>query len=203
MHKEVFDYKQTALLSFVKRFKKNFFLVGGTAIALQIGHRKSLDFDLFTSKKIEKKKIDQEIRDGKFQLQATLINNPDEYTIVLNGVKFTFLEYPFPIQGKRPLDNIIFMPELIDLAAMKAYAMGRRATWKDYVDLYFLLKNHFPLTKISRRAKKIFHGGFNEKLFRQQLCYFEDVDFTEKIDFLKEKIPVGEIQKFLSEKAVE
>lgn len=95
------------------------------------------------------------------------------------------------------------MPELIDLAAMKAYAMGRRATWKDYVDLYFLLKNHFSLTKIAKRAKRIFHGGFNEKLFRQQLCYFEDVDLSEKIDFLKEKIPAGEIQKFLTEKALE
>ena len=47
MHKEIFNPNQIQLLPLVKQFKKEFYLVGGTAIALHIGHRRSIDFDLF------------------------------------------------------------------------------------------------------------------------------------------------------------
>ncbi len=62
MHKEILTKKQIELLLLVKKFIKNFGLVGGTAIALQIGHRRSIDFDLFSLKEFESTKIRRVIK---------------------------------------------------------------------------------------------------------------------------------------------
>lgn len=67
---------------------------------------------------------------------------------------------------------------------MKAFALGQRAKWKDYADLYFIMKDYFTFEEISKKGSKIFGPEFNEKLFRIQLSYFDDVNYDEKIDFL-------------------
>ncbi|MCB6599156.1 hypothetical protein LI118_17050, partial [Erysipelatoclostridium ramosum] len=72
----------------------------------------------------------------------------------------------------------IKLPDLLTLAAMKAYALGRRAKWKDYVDLYFAMKDYFPISAIVKKAKGIFGAEFNEKIFRAQLAYFKDIDYS-------------------------
>ena len=95
------------------------------------------------------------------------------------------------------------MPDLIDLAAMKAFALGGRAKWKDYVDLYFLLKYHYSIDAIGRRASELFHDSFNIKLFRQQLAFFEDIDYSEAVSFMHEKPGEMEIREFLTESATE
>jgi hypothetical protein len=77
------------------------------------------------------------------------------------------------------------MPDLLTLAAMKAFALGQRAKWKDYVDLYFIIREYYSISKISKRAEQLFGGGFNEKLLRVQLSYFEDVSYEEKIEYMK------------------
>ena len=73
---------------------------------------------------------------------------------------------------------------LLQLSAMKAYALGRRSKWKDYIDLFFLLRDHFTIGDICTEATRIFGELFSEKMFRSQLCYFEDIDYTEAIDWL-------------------
>jgi len=88
---------------------------------------------------------------------------------------------------------------LLTLAAMKAYALGRRSKWKDYVDLYFILKEHFDFMQISQKATSIFGDLFSEKQFRAQLSFFEDVDFTEQIDFYEDRISEDSIKNFLTE----
>jgi len=70
------------------------------------------------------------------------------------------------------------------LAALKAYALGRRAKWKDYVDLYFIFQK-YSLKEVILRTKEIFKNAFNEKNFYQQLSYFKDIDYSEEVDFVK------------------
>lgn len=95
------------------------------------------------------------------------------------------------------------MPRLLTLAAMKAYAMGRRSKWKDYVDLYFLIKYHFSIPEISREAESVFGGAFNEKLFREQLHYFEGIDHREEVNYLIPHPPSDdEVREFLREASV-
>lgn len=112
--------------------------------------------------------------------------------LIVNDVKVTFFQYPFPVQPTEKYETYFRLPSLLQLAAMKAYALGRRSKWKDYVDLYFLLKEHFSIEEISKCATGLFGDLYSEKMFRAQLCYFEDVDYTEAVDYLIPDPPTDE-----------
>lgn len=185
LHKEILTEEQVDLLPLVRKFSKNFFLVGGTAVALYIGHRRSIDFDLFSHEAFSNADIRRKIlRVGK--IETVLVNKLGELTITIKGVRMTFFHYPFRnVMSRANLDDFIKMPDILTLAAMKAHALGQRAKWKDYVDLYFVMKDYYGLDKIVKKAKHLFASEFNEKIFRAQLAYFEDIDYTEKVIFMK------------------
>lgn len=191
MHIDILSDKQQELLSWVRQFKREFYLVGGTAIALYLGHRKSIDFDLFKLGHINHKKNLERIQQSGYTYQITR-RVTEQMNLILNDVKVTFFQYPFDVQATQNVENIFRVPTLLDLAAMKAYALGRRSKWKDYVDLYFLLKDHFTIEQICTRATEIFGELFSEKMFRAQLCYFEDVDYSEEVDWLIPNPPTNE-----------
>lgn len=197
MHKEVLSKKQLGFFPFLKTFSSDFCLVGGTAIALQVGHRQSIDFDLFSFSKINRISLQKKIT--KFgKIQGVFVDNKDEYTVLVDGIKVTFLYYPFKFASVKNIGNIINSPDLITLAALKAYALGRRSKWKDYVDLYFIFKSGVSLKKIIIRANKIFGNNFNEKIFRTQLSYFSDIDYSEKVVYLKDfEVDDKEVRRFL------
>lgn len=184
MHKEILTKEQVELLPLIKSFSKDFYLVGGTAIGFHIGHRESIDFDLFTEKRFGNLSVGKQVS-RFFKIDETFTNRLDQYTVVVNKVKITFFQYPFKIDSFEMFKNVIRIPDLLTLAAMKAHALGGRAKWKDYVDMYYIIKDHFSVKQISNRAEGIFKGEFNEKLFRGQLSYFKDIDYSEKVAYLK------------------
>ena len=202
MHKEILNKDQIELLNFVKQFQREFYLVGGTAIALQIGHRRSIDFDFFKLKSIQPKALITKIEDSGFPFAVTR-RVSEQVNVTISNVKFTFYEYPFKIQSPLIFENTFKMPELLDLAAMKAYALGRRSKWKDYVDMYFLLRDKFSIDQISERATQIFEHLFSPKQFRAQLSYFADINYAEPVDFVVPSPTEEEIKAFLIEKALE
>lgn len=184
IHPEILTTEQLELLPLVKSFSKDFGLVGGTAIAIFVGHRRSIDFDLFTDKEFDNWKIRRKIFQFK-KIDSVLRDEDGQYTVVIQKVRFTFFCYPFKISFSKNFDQVINLPDLLTLAAMKAYALGRRAKWKDYVDLYFIMKDYHDIHKVIKKTRHIFGAEFNEKLFRAQLSYFKDIDYTEKVDYLK------------------
>lgn len=194
MFKEALNKEQLDLLPELKKFKNKFFLAGGTAIALQIGHRKSIDFDLFTNKNISLHTLESTL---KKDIEKILVRTTEELTIIIKNVKITFLKYPFKIEPKIWLNSTIKMPALLDLAAMKAYTLGRRNELKDYVDLYFLLKNNFKIEEIENRAKKIFGTLFSQKLFRVHLVYFDSLNWEQDIEFIGKKLDYSVMRKSL------
>jgi hypothetical protein len=200
MHKEILSEDQLLLLPLVGQFKREFYLAGGTAVALYIGHRRSID--LFKITQLNHKKILSKISESQYQFTVNL-RFTEQLNLNIGPVKFTFLEYPFKIDAKNKFESYIRMPDLIDLAAMKAYALGRRSKWKDYVDLYFILKDYYSIKKITEKAGKIFEQLFSEKLFRAQLSYFNDIDYTEAIDYLFTIPSEIEIKEFLIDKATD
>ncbi len=183
MHESVLSDQQKKLLSLIRKFSPEFGLVGGTAIALQIGHRKSIDFDLAKTGEIKNDTIADTIRQFT-PIEHTLIDEPNELTVVANSVKLTFFKYPFKIKFQKQFKQYISMPDLLTLGSMKAYALGRRAKWKDYVDLFFILKK-YSLSDLVKNTKNIFKNEFNEKFFREQLSYFKDIDYSEQIDYVQ------------------
>lgn len=74
-------------------------------------------------------------------------------------------------------------------------------SWKDYVNLFFLLKYHFDLHALEAKAVELFPEAFSSKLFRQQLAYFNDIDYTEKVDFISDNFTNDEINAFLLNQA--
>ncbi len=202
MHKEILNKSQLELLPLVKQFKHEFFLVGGTAIALHLGHRRSIDFDLFKTAKLVLNRI---------MTRVSSINKPynvtrrveEQLNLTMNDMKFTFLEYPYPVKVNCKFEDIIKLPDLLNLASIKAFALGRCSKWKDYVDLYYILKNHYSVKEIAEISHNIYGQLFSEKLFRAQLSYFEDIDYSEAIEFLIQQPTNKEIKEFLIEKALD
>jgi hypothetical protein len=186
----------------VKVFIREFYLVGGTAIGLHLGHRRSIDFDLFKAKPLQPKSIISKISSYNFPYKITR-RVTEQMNVTIHEVKFTFYQYPFNIDSPAKFEHYLRMPNLIDLAAMKAYALGRRSKWKDYVDLYFIIKDHYTVKQISKRAVEIYDQLFSEKLFRAQLAYFKDIDHSEPIEYLIPPVPEEEIKRFLINQATD
>lgn len=191
MHSEILNEQQRELLPLMAQFRREYYLVGGTAIALHIGHRRSIDFDLFKLSAINHKRNLDRIVTSHFQHIVTR-RVTEQMNLIVNDVKITFFQYPFPVTPTECYEKYFRIPSLLQLAAMKAYALGRRSKWKDYVDLYFLLRDNFTITDISVVASQLFGELYSEKMFRSQLCYFDDIDYTEAVDWLIPNPPTDE-----------
>ena len=182
MNKQVLNFDQLQLVPLLKSFSQSYYLAGGTAIALHLGHRRSLDFDLFTDKSFDPMQLRAKILHGH-KIDQTFSQGEGELTVLINKVKITFFHYPFLVERSDLFADIIRLPDLLILGAMKAFALGRRAKWKDYVDLYFIFQKH-SLQELMDKTNSIFKSEFNEKLFRTQLSYFEDIDYSEEIEYM-------------------
>ncbi len=194
---------QQEILPLLWVFWKNFYLAGWTAIALQIWHRKSIDFDLFCREEIKNNNILLTLKKHGFSVEKIFVDNPwEELTLMISWTKVTFLYYPFDIYTKHTFQEIL-LPDIPTLAAMKFYTLWRRGKWKDYVDIYHIFQKWYSLSDISDLAEKIFAWWYNEKLLREQLCYFEDIDFSEEVEYIWESISQVHIQKSLQNYAIQ
>ena len=147
MHKEILNDNQLSLLPAMSQFKREYYLVGGTAIALYLGHRRSIDFDMFKFSAINhKKNIDKLNAAGYTCLVTRRVQ--EQLNLIVNDVKVTFFQYPFPVVPSEMFENCFKLPSLLQLVAMKAYALSRRSKWKDYVDLYYLLDQYFTIEQV-------------------------------------------------------
>jgi hypothetical protein len=184
MHKKILTEEQIKLLPLAGKFMEKFGLVGGTAIALQIGHRRSIDFDMFSLEEFSNAKIKKVVSNESWTISKIYRDEKGQFTFIIGPVQMTFFEYPYKIEYSERLDKFFKMPDLLTLAAMKAHALGRRAKWKDYVDLYFIISKYHSIKKIVEKSREIFAGEFNERIFREQLGYFEDINYSEVVEFL-------------------
>ncbi len=142
MQRQIINPQQSELVPYLKDFKRTFYLAGGTAVALHIGHRRSIDFDLFSPLDLNKSRIKAKLRSLPFDLKP-IFEDYDQLHLLINNVKVSFINYPYLIKHPVKFDTVITLPTLLTLAAMKASALDRRAKWKDYVDLYFIIRDYF------------------------------------------------------------
>ncbi|MCX6762075.1 MAG: hypothetical protein NTY33_04550 [Candidatus Moranbacteria bacterium] len=200
LHLEIFDTNRKAIFEKLAAFRSVGYLAGGTALALQIGHRLSYDFDIFCVKEIS---LNFPARIKKvLPIKETLINNRDEFTFLTNKeVKVSFIFYPFDLtdylvgEGNLPLD--ILSP--LGVALAKAYALNRRNSWRDYLDLYVLLKNQtVSLAEIVAEAQNVYGEIFNEKLFLAQLIYTEDISQkeVEETQLFSDQVSIPKVRDF-------
>jgi len=194
------DSERLAVFDKLKNFTDHFVLAGGTAIMLQIGHRKSVDFDCFTIGEKLPQNLPRKMK-KVFGVSTLPYVNTSELCLftVGKGTYIHFVAYPYP-HLKTPLQTqSISLVSLTDLAANKAYTIGRRGAWRDYVDLFFLLKWHyFTLEEIITLAENKFAGEFHDKLFLEQLTYFDDIEILPTA-FLKESYTDNQIKSYFSD----
>jgi len=192
---EVLTSNQKAVFGKLRTLKQIGVMAGGTALAFQLRHRRSYDFDIFTSDKIAED-LPWKVRRIFGKKIKVIQDSENELTFFAQPkVKVTFFYYPFKPIYKIIKTTSISIFDWRDIAADKAYTLGRRPIWRDYVDLFFIIKKGHGLEKIIHDAQKKFGGLFSKKLFLGQLIYFGDLrDF--KIDFFKEAFQPTEIKKF-------
>lgn len=203
LHLDILDKERQELLHKLLPFVKEFILGGGTALALQLCHRESYDFDFFSKRPIPKtylEKISQVIA-----IENISVDSPDELTFFSKkNIKITFLCYPFnDLYDYEKLEEGLRLFSVKDIAIKKAYTIGRRGEYRDYFDLYTILKKDIiSLSDLIVDTKKIYGSIFEEKIFLQQLVYFDDLLNFEIIPVNKASLPTPEEVKYFFETLV-
>lgn len=177
LHYEILGRKRKRILPKLIFLKDRFYLAGGTALALQIGHRTSIDFYYFTNKPFDNRSVFQEFESifSDSSIKKTQDTEDTLSFILRQDIKFSF----FNIKA-RPVCPIIkaeyfnLLDEL-DIAAMKIIALTR-AAYRDYVDLYFILKK-YGLNDIISLAKKKYKN-FDEGIYLKCLLSYSDVEIA-------------------------
>lgn len=153
-------------------FFNNFELVGGTSLALQIGHRNSIDIDLFGNQS-----INQEIFIDKLQEFGNVEVSQNSKNILItsiNSIKVDFVNYKYPLIKEFTLIEGIRLASKEDIAAMKLNAILGRGSRKDFIDLYFLL-NYFSLKEMINFYNEKYTDGSVFLLYKS-LTYFGEAD---------------------------
>lgn len=184
--------KQLMTQSYLNQFS----LVGGTALALQLGHRFSVDLDLFTTEPFVKEDL---LEDLEMNFQVSVESQSRNIVITnINDVKVDFVKVPYPIIF--PIRNIdgIRLLDMRDIAPMKLSAVTQRGSKKDFYDIYFLLKK----MKLEEMLNLYLNKFQNQTVFHvvKSLTYFDDAEkfpdplvFDKKITWDKVKNTIVDV----------
>ena len=174
----------------------DFYLAGGTALALQLGHRKSIDLDFFSSNFPKRDLILQEIQilDPRITYEA-----PGTIVLLIDDVKVSFLEYNYPLLEDLKIFEGIKIASVADIASMKLSSTSSRGSKKDFIDLYVILQK-FTLEELFSRFEKKYVGVTYQKLvLLKSLTYFSDAELEPDPDYT-EPISWEMIKKFIEDK---
>lgn len=182
------------LLSFIMKSEvfSNYTLVGGTALALQIGHRISVDLDFFGNQEIDEVLFIEELE--KYGSVKLLQKSKNILILIVNNIKIDFVNYKYPFLEPNIVTENIRIASKKDIVAMKLNAISGRGSKKDFIDLFFLL-NDFSLDEMLKFYNEKYEEG-SYFMVLKSLTYFEDADLQinpvmlKNIDWeeMKEKI---------------
>ncbi len=178
LHTETVEQSTLELLIKLQKqeYLKGFYLVGGTALALKIGHRKSIDIDLFSDFSFDVSYIVENLSaDFSFELFFAAKN---AIKGSINNIQIDILAHRYPLINTPETTHNISMLSTEDIIAMKLNAIvtnGQRV--KDFIDIYFLLKQYTFNEMLLFYKKK--YPGHNEVMVLKSIIWFEDVDLSE------------------------
>jgi predicted nucleotidyltransferase component of viral defense system len=194
-HLETLTPEAKRLFPTLEIFTDDFYLAGGTALALHLGHRISVDFDMFSENPIKKTLLAKVEELYSSESIEVLINNSRELTLLVAGVKYSFIHYPFPLLTPLEKNGPIPLLSASEILITKAYTIGRRGSLKDYIDLYTgLRENVCSIENILKDAKEKYADAFTDRLFLEQLLYMEDVE-NAPISMINGDVPAKEAMR--------
>lgn len=173
------------------------YLAGGTALALHLGHRVSYDLDFFTQEEFDENKLLSGIKKiSDFQLEDITWR-----TIrgKFEGIRFSIFYYKYPVLYPPKKFGKINVIDIPDIAAMKIAAVASRGTKRDFVDLYFICKEHFLLKKaLQFYDKKYKNLATTYVHIMKSLVYFDDAESDEMPTMLK-RVNWDEVKKYFED----
>lgn len=149
-------------------------LVGGTALALQLGHRKSVDLDFFGHLPVSGNELEQTLL--AFGPVALANRSRLVETYFVRGIKVDFVDFPYPWLGAAEESDGLRLASPRDIAAMKLSAITNRGTRKDFVDLAFLLDRYSLSEMLAFYDQK--YADSSQFLVLKSLTYFDDAEET-------------------------
>ena len=197
MFEKAIDSKTRQVLIKIRETQvlENFYLAGGTALSLILGHRKSIDLDFFSSSFPK-----FEILVAKLKTLNPKVINQDKGTLDLyiDGVKVSFLEYKYPLIGDFLEFDQVKVASLEDIACMKLSAISSRGSKKDFIDLYFILQK-LSLGELLDLFEKKFKGvDYQMSHILKSLVYFEEAEKQPDPEFLVD-VDWNEVRKALED----
>lgn len=186
MYQEVINAKTKRILETIDRIKEieNFYLAGGTALALQLGHRKSIDLDWFSQKEFDVGILKKDLS----SFGALKIDSEDKQTLncQLDDIKISFFVYSYKILFPLIDFNKIKLADERDIACMKIDTISSRSAKKDFIDLYFLLEKYRLEELLGLFDKKYAGIEYNRFHLLKSLTYFDDAESEPMPEMLKE-----------------
>ncbi|MBI3577373.1 nucleotidyl transferase AbiEii/AbiGii toxin family protein [Candidatus Gottesmanbacteria bacterium] len=190
-----------ALLGQNKPFPADTYLAGGSALALQLGHRRSVDFDFFTPTPFNAKKLSKSLSAlGVFQEEVAL---GISLIGIFQGVKISCFQYEYPLIHRAIAYQNIAIAHPHDIAPMKLVAITDRGVKKDFVDLYAIIHQGVSLDEMFIFYEQKYHLlESNKYTILKALGYFEEADQTDMPEML---IPLTweEVKGFLSKESMQ
>jgi len=179
-------------------------LVGGTALALHIGHRKSVDLDFFGTITADEYELSKQLTETG---QATILKKTENIKIyVIDGIKTDIVNFHYKWLASPLIESGLVLAGMEDIAAMKLSAITGRGTKKDFIDLFFLLK-HFRLKQMLDFYLQKYPDG-SEFIVLKSLSYFDDAEEDESPVMLKpakwgtvKKIITSSLEDYLKNRA--
>lgn len=186
LHPEILNQQQkylTERLGVLNDFSA--YLAGGTALALQLGHRTSRDFDFYTPTKFKPEVISEKLKNAGLEIPTDGTSEDNTYQTIIEGVSLSIFHYPYKLVGGLLEFPPIKLALLEDIAAMKIVAVIQRAKQRDFFDLYYLIQN-LGLEKIltATYQKYPWYQENNQIIFKS-LVYFEEAENDTEINRVK------------------
>lgn len=163
----------------------DFYLAGGTALAIQIGHRMSADFDWFIPRLGDPEILFQKLKRAGINYTVVSIDIETVY-LDINDIQISFIGYDYPLLAPKILlhEYGIYLASPDDIACMKLSAIGGRGSRKDFIDMYFLIKQFRPLDDYLRDYMQKFSIRDIGHVVRS-LVYFDDAEAEPEIKMVK------------------
>ena len=155
-------------------FLSSFYLSGGTALSLQLGHRESEDLDFFSEQSFEPDALEKQLLSYGALAETELVKGT--LNTYLDGVKLKFLLYPYRLIEPLVEWGSTRLSSVIDIACTKLQTVGMRGSKKDFIDIYFILQ-HFSLPELLEYTKKKYaESDYSETHILKSLVYFDDAE---------------------------
>lgn len=178
-----------------KEYLNNFVLVGGTALSLQIGHRKSVDLDMFTDVDMDTEYLQQQLENDYSNFIITL-KRSNTLLSTINAVKVDLIRFKYGFQYSTVIENGLRLANIKDIAPMKLDAITGRGKKKDFFDLYFLL-NHFTLPELLDLYQAKYQHTTLFHVIRS-INYFTEAENDVNPDVLDKKVTWGKVKKTIA-----